>query len=98
MKTIDEFIDPATGLLCAMGSHVGYVRLPAGHPWQNEDQDDLCFVDAHGGITYSDIDIDGRYWIGFDYRHGGDPEEIDPAVIRAECAKLAAQVAAKGAA
>jgi hypothetical protein len=52
----------------------GYVRIPAGHPWHNNEN--IC-PDVHGGLTFSQIEPcaheDGiGYWIGFDCHHYGD--------------------------
>lgn len=47
---------------------MGYVKLPADHPWRRLDADNIP-VDVHGGITYGP-DNDG--WIGFDTMHPCD--------------------------
>jgi hypothetical protein len=58
-------------LVPRFGHHCAYVRLPSGHPW--EDQSDECAIDVHGGITYSKQFGDGC-WLGWDYGHAGDDE------------------------
>ena len=73
-------------LLCAIrrtpALHLrGYVRIPKGHPWHNQDR---CEREAevHGGITHHGpgagmysaelFDAEGETWIGFDCGHSGD--------------------------
>jgi hypothetical protein len=91
--------DPKTGLVCeARTIHlgglskphwVGYVLLPAGHPWHGESDPP---VEIHGGVTYASES--GLEWkIGFDAAHAGDGWQ-DKAWAKAECEKLAAQAAA----
>lgn len=51
----------------------GYIRIPIGHPWVDQEPE------VHGGVTWSGIPppcVEGHqfekepgYWIGWDYRH-----------------------------
>jgi hypothetical protein len=56
---------PHLGHLC------GYVGLPESHKYFNKDMDAIDIY-CHGGITYSEKEKDGLYWIGFDCAHAGD--------------------------
>ena len=49
----------------------GYVLIPAGHPWFGKDYDTIG-CDVHGGLTWSSLEPDGNWWIGFDCFHAGD--------------------------
>lgn len=58
-------------------SHLcGYVGLPEGHRAFGKDYDEIE-VDVHGGLTYSEFELDvyegpRLWWIGFDCTHSGD--------------------------
>ena len=86
-----HWVDQATGLDCLivrnrLGALCGYVGVPEGHPYYGKDYNDdaLCGVDVHGGLTYSDHcrgDIchtpeeaanEPVWWLGFDCAHAGD--------------------------
>jgi len=112
-----EWIDEATGLQCMIlrGStyHLcGYVRVPAGHPWDGL-TDPYIESGVHGGLTYKGErnGEGGGWWVGFDASHSGDllPEDLGRYTflgmsetyrtvdyMRAECATLAAEVAEAG--
>lgn len=54
----------------------GYVALPKGHKYHGVHYDDIP-VNAHGGLTYSNLEDD--YWVvGFDTCHLGDDKESCP--------------------
>ncbi len=59
-------INPGLGHFCA------YVGVPKGHPWHGKHYDAVEGIDIHGGLTYSEPDDGGTYWLGWDYAHGGD--------------------------
>jgi hypothetical protein len=50
------------------GYRCGYIRIPPSHPWHNKDYNDIP-ADVHGGLTYTNVDAEGNYWIGFDCAH-----------------------------
>lgn len=91
----------------AMGHWCGYVRVPDGHPWHGVEYDDLYNVEVHGGLTYADAlreKPSGEWWLGFDCAHRGDivpglryrgVNDVwrDLPYVRAECARLAQQIA-----
>ena len=52
------------------GHHCAYVRIPRDHPYFEVHYDDIN-ISVHGGLTFSEM-VDGEYWIGWDYGHGGD--------------------------
>ena len=60
-----------------LGAWCGYVEVQKGHPWHGKTSDDLN-VQVHGGVTYTDTDVEkgrpdrGRWVIGFDCGHGFD--------------------------
>ena len=49
----------------------GYVDLPKGHCLFGKEVGDLN-VDVHGGITYTNLQADGKWRIGFDTAHSSD--------------------------
>ena len=67
----------SSGLKCVIkmvyGSYrCGYVAVPKGHPAYDLGYDDVP-VSVHGGLTYSNTDIQNeRHWFGFDCAHAGD--------------------------
>lgn len=73
---------PVTGWFC------GYVRLPAGHPWEAPEQ--AFAADVFGGITFRCIDMEGATWLGWDGMHLSRPDRPSP---EAETRHLAEQVA-----
>lgn len=83
-----EWVDPATGVRCmirrspASGRWLGYVEVPP-------EVEDLDTLHVYGGIT-------GGFdnFVGFDTNHAWDDPPKDEAWVRAEVARLAAQVAA----
>src|SRR5574338_573285 len=64
------------------GGHLcGYVKVPDNHLIYGKgwDDEELHQIDAHGGITYSEIDKGNNsylplvgHWIGFDCAHAND--------------------------
>ena len=66
----------------------GYVGIPVEHPLAGFSYDDLSFISAHGGLTFSRKgDKKGNWpkefwWYGWDYGHLGDKshfeKNIDP--------------------
>ena len=69
--------------ILSYGSHpCAYVELPTEHPlYPLYDEDELAYIDCHGGITYfsttglirpSDENHRDGHWIGWDYAHFGD--------------------------
>ena len=59
------------------GYGCGYIGVPPEHPWYGKHYDDLPNVGVHGGLTYSNNNVnhqlpDGYWWIGFDTAHYGD--------------------------
>ena len=53
------------------GHFCGYCAIPEGHPWFAKTYDDIeC--DVHGGLTYSRLNDDGKWWVGFDCGHSTD--------------------------
>lgn len=69
----------------------GYVKIPKGHPWYNQDYDNII-CEAHGGLTYASNDSDflgEGFWIGFDTLHYGDgPEVQNEQYVGDECKKI----------
>lgn len=53
------------------GTNLGYVRIPEGHRFYGTDYDDIR-ANVHGGLTFSSMDEDGSWVIGFDTSHLGD--------------------------
>jgi len=68
--------DNIPGMAINFGWGNGYVAVPAGHPWYQQDYDNIeC--SAHGGLTYSGQH--GEYWVvGFDTGHHKDTLERWP--------------------
>jgi len=68
--------NPSTLSLC------GYVGVPKSHPCWGRKYDDMYDsiedLSVHGGLTYSDGDDDGWWWLGFDCAHSGD---LSPSVL-----------------
>jgi hypothetical protein len=63
----------------------GYVILPKEHPFHGVEYDILNeYVNVHGGLTYSNVDKNGNWKVGFDTAHLGDTLENWPeeAVIK----------------
>ena len=58
------------GSLC-LGHLCGYVILNKEHPYFGFHYDEIE-IDCHGGLTYSEMESDGHYHIGFDCCHAGD--------------------------
>jgi hypothetical protein len=54
-----------------MGHRCGYVTVPAGHPCENKEYQDLD-IEVHGGLTYSD----GAKF-GFDCAHYHDKKDVN---------------------
>lgn len=93
----------------SMGHLCGYVTVPEGHPWFEQDYD-YIEADVHGGLTYGSKSSDG-YTVGFDCAHAFDllPMTVamgrgsgtenyrdtyrDWAFVKAEVERLAAQAA-----
>lgn len=51
---------------------LAYVRLPAGHPWNNWRSEEPE-IECHGGITWhADDDAGHGEWVGWDYAHSWD--------------------------
>lgn len=76
---------------------LGYVQVPADHPWYGEHYNNIePRVDAHGGLTYSGSwNGNGEWWIGFDCGHWGDTEENCPqSYAEAQCERIAEQITA----
>lgn len=71
-------------------SWCAYVGVPKNHPLAGIDYDDISFVSAHGGLTFSgdgDRYPTGFYWFGWDYSHAGDKchyEKEYPSLIENE--------------
>jgi len=76
-----------------LGTHpTAYIAIPKGHKLYGQDYNDIydiCDIDVHGGLTYSNhnlMGIDSEDWfIGWDYAHYNDYcgyEEIMPESIR----------------
>ena len=105
-----EWTDEATGLLCYIvrnhysGSLLGYVRVPASHPYHGKHYDAID-IEAHGGLTFSgDKKSDGDYWLGFDCAHICDVAPgmsdlcdhyatyKDIRFVRRECESIARQI------
>jgi hypothetical protein len=73
--------DGYTILITSLGTHpCAYIGLPKGHILENVSHDELsddeCYIDCHGGLSYSDNDVAGFYkdiwFLGWDYSHCGD--------------------------
>jgi hypothetical protein len=83
-------------LVHPFGHRCGYVRIPDGHPWHGKSYDELCHVDVHGGLTFSeqcgpDHPLGEGYWIGFDCGHCFDapePDEMSKDVLGTRTASL----------
>jgi hypothetical protein len=59
-----------------LGYRVGYITVPADHPWHGKGYDDIN-ADVHGGLTYAEAGTEGEWWIGFDCAHAGDAPDPD---------------------
>ncbi len=57
-----------------LGHFCGYVHLPKGHRFHGVDYDDIK-ISVHGGWTFSDLDVEGNWMIGFDTAHLGDDDD-----------------------
>lgn len=63
-----------------LGTHpTAYIVIPKGHKLHGQDYDDIydiCDIDVHGGLTYSDNELmhvkSENWFIGWDYAHAGD--------------------------
>lgn len=55
-----------------LGYRIGYIIIPEGHPWYGKDRDDLQHINVHGKITYSKINENNQWKIGFDCGHADD--------------------------
>lgn len=63
-----------------LGTHpTAYIAIPKGHKLYEKDYNDIyniCDIDVHGGLTYSDNKLMGissdNWFIGWDYAHAGD--------------------------
>lgn len=57
-----------------LGYFCGYVMIPKDNKLFKVDYTDDKFpnLSIHGGITFSDCDEDGNWWIGFDCGHFSD--------------------------
>jgi len=53
-----------------VGALCGYVRVPKNSKFIDEKL--YSRLDVHGGITYTEKDEDGDFWIGFDCSHHDD--------------------------
>lgn len=54
------------------GGHLcGYICIPKAHPWHSKGMGDID-VEVHGGITWTEVEEDGNFWVGFDCGHSGD--------------------------
>lgn len=81
-----QWLDEETGYPCLivrqtnLGHLCGYVGVPSGHPWfENEPN-----ANVHGGVTYGakcadhicheveEGEDDNIFWVGFDAAHAGD--------------------------
>lgn len=73
----------------------GYVKVPEGVLFSEKEMQSF---DVHGGVTFPQknlVGIEGS-WIGFDMAHVGDENISGPeAYVKAECEKLAEQIAKK---
>jgi hypothetical protein len=86
-----------------MGHLCGYVAVGKDHPCFGLGYDDerVCDLSAHGGLTYAREREGGDWWFGFDAAHASDATPVygGPGVYRAveymrgECESLAAQLA-----
>ena len=47
----------------------GYVDLPEGHRYYNVGYDELTNIDVDGGLTYSRMEDNGMWRVGFDTCH-----------------------------
>lgn len=59
------------GLSAPHGHSNGYVGVKESHPWFKKHYDDID-IDIHGGLTYSELEEDGYWWVGFDVCHFSD--------------------------
>ena len=63
-----------------LGIHpTAYIAIPKGHKLYGQEYNDIydiCDIDVHGGLTYSDHNLMGinseDWFIGWDYAHAGD--------------------------
>lgn len=59
------------------GIRCGYIFVPGGHPWADQEEPNC---EVHGGVTFCERHDDGT-WFGFDANHawdGRDPSLLDP--------------------
>lgn len=82
---VDEFDEGVRFIILrGPGSLCAYVGVSVDHPLAGWDYDDLP-VSAHGGLTYSGINVHGdgsTYWYGWDYNHSGDKSAWDSPYTR----------------
>lgn len=58
--------------ILTLGSHpVAYIMIPKKHLLYKISYSDID-LHVHGGLTYSCMEDDKNYWIGWDYAHSGD--------------------------
>ena len=72
------WVDPDTGLKCGLvrnsyGAWCGYVGISKDHPLHGVEYDRLYMdINVHGALTYSCLDEEGIWWLGFDCNHTCD--------------------------
>lgn len=77
--------------------YCGYVGIPKSHilyhiSYEKYGEPDIE-LQVHGGITYTCLEKDGLYWIGFDCAHYGDNIiRWDFEAVKKETKKLAGQI------
>lgn len=78
----EQWADPETGLPCLIvrgraGAWCGYVGVPPNHPWYRQDYYDIAEVDIHGGLTYSDLCMEGSESTSICHIPGpGEPDHV----------------------
>lgn len=54
------------------GGHLcGYISIPNDNSCYEKHYDDIE-IEVHGGLTYAELENDGKYWVGFDCAHSMD--------------------------
>lgn len=74
--------------------YCGYVEIPIGHSLYGVDEDDLEYINVHGGLTFSGKSyFSDEYLLGFDCGHASDDTSVeDESYTVNECMRLIDQL------
>lgn len=81
-------------LLATNDFYCGYVEIPKKHSLYGVDEDELEYINVHGGLTFSGfLDFSDEYLLGFDCTHAGDDTGVEDAnYVASECERLIDQL------